>query len=1060
MENVIFLLVSIVIATCSGCVFTERIVTTIADGARGVFVTDVDGDGDVDALSASAYDDTIAWYENDGSQSFTERVITTLADSAFSVFAIDVDGDGDVDALSASANDHSVAWYENDGSQSFTERVITALADHPRSVFAIDVDGDGDVDALSAVRNDDTVAWYENDGAQPFQSFTERIITASAMQAACVFAIDVDDDGDVDVLSASYNDDTVAWYENDGSQSFAEGVITAAAIEAWFVYAIDVDGDGDVDALSASAYDDTIAWYENDGSHASERVVLYGSAAPSSLGAETDPSLELNTTWSLVSGLFSGDAGLEETARTSVAVRGPAVARDHVLVLPAGALVPGGHYSLRLSATYGGSSTPGVATVSFVAALAPTSGALSSATAPRASTGPVPRRASSAERGARGWRMGAGCEATVVSTAPAVVTCACLVDYAAASDCALKSDRLASVAAYVGTAGAAVDLRRSRVRAYFESRRPVELIVAGGKTFRRFAELMRTEHPIAALFARDRFVSRRAKVSKLGLEVLMFLASCVLESALYYPDPGCEDETSRNGCLKYKNLAFAVFKPRDMCVWSTCAGACAYREPDRADSQSVQHYFALGASLAVLLPLVAVLDRLVETYLEAPNPFRAAAAGRGDAEAPEAPPESARPPAEGGGGDASRVSAWLSSLKDLRFVGGAAPADGFDGRPAERLSERGSRRTRLKEARKVATYVRRRMGGASRRPGGAPRARCGAGGARESNKRSALWMQDAAVSLCLYYGVIATIEVYFFGIALPSLLDEYFTKFDDPTAVRQFPFETRLPELSTFFLAHWHDDLRGTRIGKHCLGVLETRNDEYDGAPPPRPCVLSFAPGSAPSPGSLNALRRIYADQTWRPSPAVRLGIFLASSFVLLPPSIQEVLFEELFTAAPVISYVLFQGHLDRFSDGASGGRRSVNVGVAINFAGVFLLLLAVYFLMAAFKAAVDACAKRAYEEDEHDRSKWYERERESLDEPVELESLAKRGEIRSRFRKIKRVITLAPRSNAPAGDVELPPAGEFSTENPMGRSARRAAGAAADASHDAWPTARRVGAV
>ena len=79
MENGILLLVSILIATCSGCVFTERIVTTIADGARGVFVTDVDGDGDVDALSASAYDDTIAWYENDGSQSFAERVITAAA---------------------------------------------------------------------------------------------------------------------------------------------------------------------------------------------------------------------------------------------------------------------------------------------------------------------------------------------------------------------------------------------------------------------------------------------------------------------------------------------------------------------------------------------------------------------------------------------------------------------------------------------------------------------------------------------------------------------------------------------------------------------------------------------------------------------------------------------------------------------------------------------------------------------------------------------------------------------------------------------------------------------
>lgn len=251
--------------------------------------------------------------------------------------------------------------------------------------------------------------------------------------------------------------------------------------------------------------------------------------------------------------------------------------------------------------------------------------------------------------------------------------------------------------------------------------------------------------------------------------------------------------------------------------------------------------------------------------------------------------------------------------------------------------------------------------------------------------------------------------------------------------MRQFPFETRLPELSTFFLAHWHDDLRGTRIGKHCLGVLETRNDEYD--------------------GSLNALRRIYADQTWRPSPAVRLGIFLASSFVLLPPSIQEVLFEELFTAAPVISYVLFQGHLDRFSDGASGGRRSVNVGVAINFAGVFLLLLAVYFLMAAFKAAVDACAKRAYEEDEHDRSTWYERERESADEEFGTVELSLRAAARARGA----VELQTKRKVADAADEA--PADAFSVANPMERTPRTprtAMAEAADAFSVVNPMARR----
>jgi hypothetical protein len=68
-----------------------------------------------------------------------------------------------------------------------------------------------------------------------------------------------------DVLSASPHDDKIAWYENtDGNGTFgSQQIITITADGANSVYACDIDGDGDNDVLSASYYDDRIAWYEN-----------------------------------------------------------------------------------------------------------------------------------------------------------------------------------------------------------------------------------------------------------------------------------------------------------------------------------------------------------------------------------------------------------------------------------------------------------------------------------------------------------------------------------------------------------------------------------------------------------------------------------------------------------------------------------------------------------------------------------------------------------------------------------------------------------------------------
>ena len=57
-------------------------------------------------------------------------------------------------------------------------------------------------------------------------TFTEHSISLSANAASSVYAVDIDSDGDMDVLSASGDDDKIAWYENDGSESVTDHVIS------------------------------------------------------------------------------------------------------------------------------------------------------------------------------------------------------------------------------------------------------------------------------------------------------------------------------------------------------------------------------------------------------------------------------------------------------------------------------------------------------------------------------------------------------------------------------------------------------------------------------------------------------------------------------------------------------------------------------------------------------------------------------------------------------------------------------------------------------------------
>jgi uncharacterized repeat protein (TIGR01451 family) len=166
------------------------------------------------------------------------------------------------------------------------QQIISTNANGANSIYAIDLDGDGDNDVLSAFIDGNKIVWYINNGNGNFSS--EQIISTNASYAASVYAIDIDNDGDNDVLSASQNDDKIAWYINDGSGDFStEQIISTSANNAYAVYAIDIDDDGDNDVLSASSFDNKIAWYINDGNgnFSSEQIISTNAISATSVYA-------------------------------------------------------------------------------------------------------------------------------------------------------------------------------------------------------------------------------------------------------------------------------------------------------------------------------------------------------------------------------------------------------------------------------------------------------------------------------------------------------------------------------------------------------------------------------------------------------------------------------------------------------------------------------------------------------------------------------------------------------------------------------------------------------
>ena len=199
----------------------------------------------------------------------------------------------------------------------FTEHSIAEDFDGVTSVYAIDIDGDGDIDVIGAAENDDEIALWENDGDM---EFTHHTISDDFDGATSVYAIDMDGDNDIDVIGAARYGDEIAWWENNGDLDFTHHTITDDFNGAIDVYAIDVDGDGDIDVLGAAQHANDIVWWENDGEQEFDEHIIdddvWHAKSVYSADLDNDGDIDVIATGELVLTWYENDGDQDFTRDT------------------------------------------------------------------------------------------------------------------------------------------------------------------------------------------------------------------------------------------------------------------------------------------------------------------------------------------------------------------------------------------------------------------------------------------------------------------------------------------------------------------------------------------------------------------------------------------------------------------------------------------------------------------------------------------------------------------------------------------------------------------------
>jgi hypothetical protein len=170
--------------------FSQGSTVLLNDGPYGLALGDVDGDGDLDLVTANSSGNRVSVRLNGGDNSgsntglFSQGSEIRVTGGPQNVALGDVDGDGDLDVVTANLLNNTASVRLNGGDDSgsntglFSQGSTLPVGTRPFSIALGDVDGDGDLDLVTA--NTGTVSVRLNQPAPPLVTQNAPPVASSA----------------------------------------------------------------------------------------------------------------------------------------------------------------------------------------------------------------------------------------------------------------------------------------------------------------------------------------------------------------------------------------------------------------------------------------------------------------------------------------------------------------------------------------------------------------------------------------------------------------------------------------------------------------------------------------------------------------------------------------------------------------------------------------------------------------------------------------------------------------------------------------------------------------